>query len=301
MLQLGVVIILLFLLVKKLPALCNGLLSGNPSLSGGDVAGTLTKAVGVAAAAVATGGAGAVAGAAGATGGAMAKTLGAMKGGMGAMGRGAMNYALTQNPLGQSFAQGMNLFSGKGQGSPGLAQKGGLSNALGLNTYAANGDKEGIVSRMKGDTGDKSKDGDKPKGNSTSNNNNQNQNQNTPAATGKDGGKETIEKQIGTVSKQLDRIERMLQGLNPNIPVRNSDKPQLPTFSAVLPQGSAGGLQYSKLPNSDPSNISSDGKFAKAQVMSPSGTNSTFAWVPVSAPATGTVSHKDLADKKGKK
>ena len=299
MLQLGVVIILLFLLVKKLPALCNGLLSGNPSLSGGDVAGTLTKAVGVAAAAVVTGGAGAAAGAAGATGGVMAKTLGAMKGGMGAMGRGAMNYALTQNPLGQSFAQGMNLFSGNGT-SPGLAQKGGLSQALGLTTTNAQGKPVGLVDKMKGDTGDKPKDGEKPQGNSTSNNNNQNQN--TPAATGKDGGKETIEKQIGTVSKQLDRVERMLQGLNPNTPARNLNMPKLPTFSTVLPQGSTGGLQYSKLSDSTPGNISSDGKFAKAQVMSPKGNNSTIAWIPVEAPASGRVSHTAIAPhKKGNK
>ena len=240
-LQLWLLVFFMMLLVKKIPQLCNGLLSGNPSLSGGDLMQQVTKTVGTAAAAgvtvasaAVTGGASAAAGA-----GSMAAKLGkgavgAIKGGMGAMGRGAMNYALTQNPLGQSFAQGMNLFSGNGQ-TPGLAQKGGLSQALGLSTRdVTSGTSKGLVDRMKGDTGEK------PKGNSTSNNNNQNQN--TPAATGKDGGKETIDKQTGIISEKTEKTKEVVQGDSKNAPIGND-------VNRDKSNSTANNTQFDKLPN----------------------------------------------------
>ena len=217
-LQLGAVIMLLFLLVKKVPQLCNSLLSGNPSLSGGDLMGQIAstmKAVGTGAAALATGGAaaagGAAAGAAAAKGGTMAKALGGIKGGLseglGAMGRGIGNYALTQNPMAQGFKQGMNLFSGNGE-SKGLMQRGATSQHLGLYTPST---KEGLMDRMNpSSTDDKSKNDS----GSTNNNNGNNNNQGVSLAKGNEGEK-TIEKQIGTIKESMDRIEKMLSNGNP--------------------------------------------------------------------------------------
>lgn len=225
---------ILALIVKKAPQLCNGLLSGNPSLSGGDLKqelkqtiSTTMKVAGTTAAAVVT------------VGGATA--AGGLSAGAKALLRGAVKYPLTQNSFSQSFSQGMNLFSGNAQGSAGLMQKGGLSQALGLSDVQG----KGLVDRMKGDTGDKSKDGDKNGNSSTSNNNNQNQPQ--MAAQSNTGGEKTIEKQIGTVSEKLDRIEKILNsgggngGTNPsgNNPPNNSGNSGNPANNA----------QYDKMPN----------------------------------------------------
>ena len=79
---------------------------------------------GTAAAGVATGGAAFAGGAAaaGAKGGGMAAQLmGGAKSAAGAAGRGAWNYAATQNPFSKSFAQSANLFGQANRQSPGLA------------------------------------------------------------------------------------------------------------------------------------------------------------------------------------
>jgi len=207
----------------------------------------------------------------------------------------------------------MNLFSGNGE-SKGLMQRGATSQHLGLYTPST---KEGLMDRMKPPSGD---DKSKNDSGSTNNNNGNNNNQGVSLAKGNEGEK-TVEKQIGTIKESMDRIEKMLSSGNPPIvpattnPDRNtsggntdkignaSQHPSfnaenrgtpIPAFNNTLPQGSSGGLSYSKLPTSNPENVSADGQFTKAMVSSPGGGRNVVAWVPSASPDTGTVSTKNI-------